>query len=260
MLKQQILRLLKGWKLWLALAIELAIIYIQAMTINHMNSDHTVKNAFLHLTGFDNSGLGSSIYFLVLPLTVALAAGSTFQTDHSKGFLNFNLVRTNQAKYLKTTLFSSWLVGAIVGVLPLIAEGVYFFSTYPVKALPNTLDTQVIDPHGWGFSLFMTHPVAFWLLSMGIIFVFSGIYSQISVVASYFDLHPGVETVIPFAIVFLGLVLGSFTDLNLQLNALLSPNYSNYRATSPYYLLAYLVLFEGLICCLTWRKCHDDLN
>lgn len=258
LLKQQLVRLLRSWQFGVALLLGLIIIWGQALTINHINAEHWVQNAFLHLTGFDNTGIGSPIYFIVLPLLSSLASGSLLQEDKINRFKNLNLIRIKPVKYLTTILTSSFLIGGLAGILPLVLEASYFFFKYPVKILPYTRDTEIIDKSGWSFNLFMHHPFIFWLMFILIIFIFSGIFSQISIVSSYYSIHRGLETIIPFIIVILSIILGGLTNLNIELNVLIAPNYSNESSSSLFYIIAYILVFEIIIWYLTWGNSNED--
>ncbi len=259
LLKKECHRLFFRWQTWVALLIEFLIIITQAITINPANANFT-NNAFLHLTGFDGTGLGSRFYYFILPLTCALAAGSTFQEDKQTHFLKAILARRPTYKYLVTTLTSSFLVGGIIGCLPLIIEGCHFFLHYSVKRLPEHFELMPIAKGGWGYPIFSTHPLLFWLITIIIIFIFSGLFSLISLCASYYELRKGIEIVIPFGIVFISLLLSNLLNISeISITYLITPTFSNDYPYSFYALIGYFLLGIGTVALLTWRKSKKDV-
>ncbi|WEV51781.1 hypothetical protein OZX69_03530 [Lactobacillus sp. ESL0731] len=259
LLRKQVQRLFFRWQTWLAILIGLIIIVIQALTINKVNAN-AANNAFLHLTGFDFSGAGTTIYYLILPLMCGLAASSTLQEDKKDHRLNELLTRVTKRKYLCTTLISSFIVGGLVGVLPLLIESCYFFLNYHVTNVPKGRDFQIIDPNGCGYSLFIRNTLAFWLCTIVIAFVFSGLFSMIGIVTSYYNIHNGIELIMPFVLAFATIVVADLTgEVEASLYWVLTPTFSNTYSNGIYFILGYFVLITGLIALLTWKESTKDV-
>lgn len=145
--KIELIRLLKWWGFYVALAIGLWIIILQAVTIYPDNANF-INNAYLHLTGFDDTGVGTNLYYLVLPIMSGLAASSVYSEDLHGNLLKFILRRVNFKQYIRKTLGTGFIVGGIVGALPLLLEGGYFFTKYSTAKLPTSPDLILIETDG----------------------------------------------------------------------------------------------------------------
>lgn len=260
LIKKQIKRICLRWQTLLAVLIGLLVVVIQALTINQVNATRGVNNAFLHLTGFDFSGSGTTIYYLILPLMCGLAASSTYQEDKRNHRLSQLLSRRTQRQYLFSTTASSFIVGGLVGILPLLVEAGYFFINFQVTNAPTGRDYQIISPAGWGYNLFIHNTLLFWLCTILITFVFSGLFSLMGLVSSYFEIHSGVETIIPFVISFITLLAANLTgEVETSLYYVLTPTYSNGYSYTQWVLLGYLLVILLAVFGLTWRQSKQDV-
>ncbi|MBP2058366.1 hypothetical protein J2Z60_001545 [Lactobacillus colini] len=188
--KIEMKRLFFRWQTIAAMLLGIIIVIIQVKTINHVNA-FWYNNAFAHMIGYDNSGLGSQLYCLLLPLMCGLSGSSILEEDKKNSMMAAIIIRCDKRKYLKSTLLSSFLIGGIIGILPLVIEGIIYFSQYKVTTLPANPEFYLIDKEGWGYHLFSTNPLIFWFIYLGIIFIFSGFFSQLGLVSSYFPIYRG---------------------------------------------------------------------
>lgn len=256
--KIEMKRLILRWQMIVAILLGLVIVVIQAKTINPINANW-YNNAFAHMIGYDNSGLGSQLYSVLLPLMCGLAGASLIQEDKKNTMVASIVVRSDKRKYLTNTLLSSFLIGGIVGIFPLIIEGIVYFSRYKIAILPTKPEFYLIDKEGWGYHLFSTYPFVFWIVYLMIIFIFSGFFAQLGLVSAYFPIYKGVETIIPLVIVILSTILGDLSGvLNLSLSQLIIPNYANWNSNSWLWIIGYYLTFALVIFGLTWENLHND--
>lgn len=256
--KIEMRRLLFRWQTMVALLLGLVIVVIQAKTINPINANW-YNNAFAHMIGYDNSGLGSQLYSVLLPLICGLTGASILEEDKKNTMMAPIIARSNKRKYLKSTLLSSFLAGGIAGIFPLIIEGVIYFSQYKITTLPVNPEFYLIDKVGWGYHLFSTYPFVFWVIYLLIVFMFGGFFAQLGLVSAYFPIYKGVETIIPLLIVILSTILGDLSGfLNLSLSQLIIPNYANWNSNSWLWIIGYYLTFTLVILGLTWENLHND--
>ncbi|MBP2058368.1 hypothetical protein J2Z60_001547 [Lactobacillus colini] len=255
-------RLIFRWQMYLAIAIGIALVIIQIITINKINA-FWYNNAFTHMIGYDNSGLGTQLYVVLLPIMCGLAGSSIIQEDKKNKMIDTIIARTSKIKYLRSSLLSSFLIGGLVGLFPLLVEAIIYFSKYKITVLPAKPEFYLIRPNNsFEYQLFSTHPLIFWIFYLIIIFIFSGLFAQLGLISIYFDIYRGVETVIPFLILFISIVLGDFLkNDNISLQELIIPTYGSWSNGTIYGILFYFILFTGIILILTWRKCnHDNIS
>ncbi|MCI6271001.1 MAG: hypothetical protein SPF31_02125 [Lactobacillus delbrueckii] len=247
MIKQQLIRLSKRWQGWLALAIGFAIIFLQARTISSANA-HFINSAYVHLTGFDYTGLGSRSYYVILPLTAALSAGSTIAEDKKQHFREMQLSRFPLNKYFASCSASSFIFAGLIAILPLICEGIFFFSQYSLAPLSRKYELTPINPGGWSADLFYTHPIVFWLLGLLIVFIFAGLLSQLSLIASAFGLRNGLEVIVPFAITLTSSILRDFSGFEpLSIPSIITPTFSNEYPFTVFGLIVYPILIIAIV-------------
>ena len=260
MIRQQLIRISRRWQTWIALLIGLAMIVIQAMTISKANTNF-INSAYVHLTGFDYTGMGSRSYFVILPLLSALAAGSTNSEDKKQRFLSMQLSRETPQKYLADINLSAFIAGGLLGIIPLILEGCYYFSKYSLRPLPKHYELSPIASNGWGAGLFFSHPFLFWLLCLLIIFVFSGLFSLIATASAAFRIPYGMEIVIPFLISIASSLARDLTGFEgLSITSIITPTFSNnYRSTFPSLFIYPALILLGVILVDRWRVHHDLL-
>ncbi|MBP2058364.1 hypothetical protein J2Z60_001543 [Lactobacillus colini] len=257
LIKNELKRIFTLPQTWLALLIGIGIVIIQGKTIFHANA-YFIDSAYMHLTGFDSTGMGTRLYTTILPLLAAMAGG-VFEADKVSGLNNLKIVRKNRPNYYWSTLTSTFLVGGIIGTLPLILEGMYFFSKFSIKPIKPNFELMPIDKIGWGYQLFIHHPIIFWLLSLIIIFLFSGLFANIAVVTSYFDIKRGIEYIIPFLLVFLSAIARDVLGQEwLGIPSILTPTFSNSYQGTGYAIIAYFIIGMAVIVFLTIRKLKND--
>ncbi|GFZ26851.1 hypothetical protein [Lactobacillus corticis] len=261
MISTQIFRLLKRWQFWLAEAIGIGVVVIQAKTISNSNANF-INSAYVHLTGFDYSGLGSRLYYLIVPLMCGLVAGSTYKEDKQDNMLEIIASKSSFSRYLRSVVISSFLVAGMVAVIPLIIEGIYFFTKYSTNPLPANYELTPISKVGWGYHLFLSNPILFWLLCLGILFVFAGFFGLIALAASAFNLKYGLEALVPFIFCFVLLLLRDITgNEGISVVSILTPTFSNDYPNLLGWIIGYALIFVlGLFFFFRRWGQHDLLN
>ncbi|WP_412989256.1 hypothetical protein ACLJJ6_09745 [Pediococcus siamensis] len=259
MLKRvELIRLLKRWELYVALAIGFAMIILQAVTIYPDNANF-INNAYLHLTGFDGTGIGSNLYYMVLPIMSSLAASSIYSEDKHGKVLNFVLMRTTSRQYMHTTLTTGFVTGGLVGALPLLLEGSYFFTRYSTAKLPVSQDLMLIDKAGWGYHWFMQSPMSYWLFSILITFAFSGLFSLIGIVSSFYIKKKTIEMAVPFIFTMVTFFVANFSGWDpISIPYILPPTFSNDYKNGQYYLLFWFVVGMVIVFVATFYKERQD--
>lgn len=83
-LKIEFNRVFKSKSFLAALALGVLIVLIQQITVARYYST-AEENVFLYLTGYDTTGLGTNLYYLLLPCLVALAGADLLGEDRRSG-------------------------------------------------------------------------------------------------------------------------------------------------------------------------------
>lgn len=255
---KQLKRLLFSWQSLVAELVGFAIVIGEVFTYNRYSAEG-FPGPFMRMVGYATSGIGNT-YFLLVPLMCGLAAGFLFMQDKSSNMAVLLTSRSSRKTYINSVLASTFLAGGIVGIFPLVCDGVYHFSRYGLNTTTHDPYLSVIDKLSWGYQLFNSHPLLFWLLMLTIDFIFCGLFANISVVASYFDIKKGVESIVPFGVVFLTM-LGTelYVNYDTSIVNLMIPDLME-NHTSQWFTIGYILLIELVIQVLTRVKyLGDDL-
>lgn len=152
----------------------------------------------------------SKLFFLILPLLVVLPFSISFYQDCKSGYINFICVRTSQKSYFKAKFLSVFLSGGAVTVLPLILNFVLSAVIMPCLPVEEAAGASYVLPKSSLSYLFFEQPFLFNIVSLLIIFTFSGILATTTLMVTFYSKNIYTPMLFPF---ILCLVIMSFTDL-----------------------------------------------
>ena len=150
--------------------------------------------------GLPGASVYVNLYFFILPLLVCIPFVGSYFSDRTGGYAAQQITRVGASKYYTSKLLAIFLSGASVVVLPLMLN---FFVTaafvpaiLPVLSISQFLGTSSM----WGVIFYQT-PLVYYLMYLGLIALFSGLFAALGAASSYFVKHQAFSLVIPFAVV-----------------------------------------------------------
>ncbi|MBC1472017.1 hypothetical protein [Listeria seeligeri] len=200
-LKVEFKRVFKSKSFLLALAIGLLIVIIQQITVARYYS-HVEENVFLYLTGYDTTGIGTNLYYLLLPCLVALAGADLLGEDRRSGLDIFSRVRGKDKHYYFAKSVASFVAGGVVFCLPLIVELCLLMLVYPSVPLDYFV-SEVPVTYGAMFSdIFYSSPLTYELIFLVMGFFYGGIFALVGILVSFFSSSRYVVLLSPLAIYY----------------------------------------------------------
>lgn len=173
-LKIEFNRVFKSKSFLAALALGVLIVLIQQITVARYYST-AEENVFLYLTGYDTTGLGTNLYYLLLPCLVALAGADLLGEDRRSGLDIFSRIRGNDKQYYFSKSIVAFIAGGVVFCLPLIMELCALMLVYPSTPLDYFV-AEVPVTYGAMFSnIFYNSPLTYELIFLVIGFAYGGV-------------------------------------------------------------------------------------
>ncbi|EAE5206107.1 hypothetical protein E1U42_02675, partial [Listeria monocytogenes] len=200
-LKIEFNRVFKSKSFLAALALGVLIVLIQQITVARYYST-AEENVFLYLTGYDTTGLGTNLYYLLLPCLVALAGADLLGEDRRSGLDIFSRIRGNDKQYYFSKSIVAFIAGGVVFCLPLIMELCALMLVYPSTPLDYFV-AEVPVTYGAMFSnIFYNSPLAYELIFLVIGFAYGGLFALIGILVSFFSSSKYVVLLSPLAIYY----------------------------------------------------------
>ncbi|MCI8339748.1 MAG: hypothetical protein HFH62_13905 [Lachnospiraceae bacterium] len=183
MFKYFLIRLIhkKNFYLALLVGIVLSVLYIAYDVYPYRDPqyDHSVYSIWMG--GFTGS-IYASLYYLLLPLIVAIPMADTWLSDRQSGYFQFVESRNKRKQYFGGLYLSNFLAGGLVSSIPLLVNIYLCFLLIPDKKLDLILwETHTVSMYG-GEALFpqlyYDHPLLHVLLTLLLAFVIGGLLAS----------------------------------------------------------------------------------
>ena len=188
---------------------------------------HRLKNFPSQLSG-EGFSLGSSLYFFVFPLLIALPYGWSFCGEKNSGYMRQMLVRAGEKSYLTAKFLATFIAGGLAMVVPLIINFMLTALFIPAITPVPTYDTMYgVFGNSLFSSLYYTQPFAYVAVYMLVDFMFCGALACITMLSALFIKYKWVNCIFPFAVAMVLNVLNNMLFSN-------TPGAENYQF-SPFY-------------------------
>lgn len=171
----------------------------------------------------------SFLYFLIIPVLAALPFADSFFLDVKGGFIQNICIRLNKKHYYIAKYISVFLSGGTAVLVPLLLNFSLSCLLLPAMKPEVASFNTLIGENSTFPDLYFSHPFFYVFIYLVIIFIFSGLFSTMSLVVSYYLNHRFLVVITPFiAYLFL---LSLFNLLGLESwepTNFLHPAYSHY--------------------------------
>lgn len=166
-----------------------------------MNPCHEASTLFNHWIGGEGFSLGSSLYFFVYPILIAIPYGWSFCSEKTSGYMRQMIVRTGKGKYILAKYVATFISGGLVMVLPLIINFMLTALFIPALRPVPTYDTM----YGvFGISmlskLYYTHPFMYVGLYLLVDFAFCGALACLTMLSAQFIKYKWINCIFPFVV------------------------------------------------------------
>lgn len=228
------------------IAISVLIFYINVYTTNDWNQLEN-RNFINYVITFDGIGVGTDVYLFFIPFLSSLLGGALWGSEVRARRNLFVLSRCKKKIYQNSLLFTSFLLGGIAGVFPVVLNLMVAWINFPhFDKIPKHSEYPVFQTDFWGDALFNRMPAVTIILLVLLIFVFSGFFSLLSLSLSFIYPKVVIEMLAPFIASFIiYLVTFSIGLSSYSLNSFLNFSYTSNRGV--WGMLVYLVLFVFII-------------
>lgn len=219
---------------WLVLII-FSIIFatIQLTGTNDWKALH-IDNLLYYFAPTDQSSSITSFFLYALPLISMILSGSLWAKEKNSQRLNYDFIRINHYKFIKINFISSFLLGGISVLFPLV------FNLLGALLKCHHFESNVALAGGWGFNVthqfwagnfFDMHPMYALLFTLSIYALYGGIFSCIGMLSSFFIQYKYSEYLFPFLLNFIYVLITSLIGME-DWNPVFYLNFSTAQSTS----------------------------
>lgn len=196
----------------------------------HRNPHAAMNTLYNHWVGGETHTLGSSVYFFIFPLLVAIPYGWSFCNEHRIGYTRCMVLKTGKFPYYFAKYCAVFLSGGLTMVIPLVFN--FLLTAMFVPAVcpdPSYLIWYAVNGASLMSELYYTYPAVYVLLYLAIDFLFCGLIACLSYSISTIYKNRVVVVLLPFFLL-LGL---NFADVSIVYTS----NLIRYTEFSPIYFL-----------------------
>lgn len=169
----------------------------------------------------EGNNMYSYLYLLILPILVTLPYAATFFSDVNDHLIEFICTRADKREYFYAKFTAVFLSGGIVSCVPLIFNILLCMAVVPTIKPQAADSTSNMVPKGSFSALLFTHPAVYIVISLVVIFLFSGALAAFALNVAFYSNHI-------FTVLLAPLVLNVFLSALFQLLNLQSWEPSNF--------------------------------
>ncbi|MDR1511883.1 MAG: hypothetical protein LBS56_00145 [Propionibacteriaceae bacterium] len=267
----EVKRAFSSRSLWIALAVGAIVVAVHALS-------HVIPDSRAYIAGWGGRThtleyplslyevwLGArpgrpegQVFFLLLPLLAALPYGTSFLEDRSSGYVAGIVTRAARGRYYAAKSVAVFLAGGVAVTLPLLLDFAVTALFFPALAPEPVTGTFPLRGDSLGGDLFYSQPLAYVLLSLVVLFLWSGLIGCLTVPLAYLVSNRIVVVLIPFALyLFLEFGADALSVLQYSPMTFLRPDQA-VSANLPVLTVGWLALAVVVAAFLAWRARVDE--
>lgn len=236
------------------------------MKQGNSNPMYAASSLFNLWIGGEPFSLGTSIYFFVFPLLVAIPYGWSYCEEKQNGYIRAVVVRSGKMAYFLSKYIAVFLSGGLAMIIPLIFNFLLTAMFVPA-VMPDPL---YCTSNGVFFEslmsmIYYTKPFLYVLLYLFIDFLFGGLIACLSFSVACFVRHRTIVVILPFFILLAFHYLRQFiyTSSTIRYKELspiyfLRPVAAMYPAAWSVILVeAVLLILITLFFSMIWERRHE---
>lgn len=166
--------------------------------INPCYEGFTLFNSWI---GGEPFSLGSSLYFFVFPLLIAIPYGWSFCGERTSGYMRQVIVRTGMKRYLTAKYIATFLSGGLAMILPLVINLLITAMFFPAnKPIPSYDTMYGVFGVSMFSELYYTHPFGYVGLYLLVDFIFCGALTCLTMISAWFVKYKWINCIFPFVV------------------------------------------------------------
>jgi hypothetical protein len=263
LLKRQLKQQLLSWKMLLIVLIGIGLTALEFKTTNQWKLIESYN--FLHyVVVFDRYSVAAQIYLIVLPLLAGLLGGGVYSIEKHSGRLNLMKSRIPLPEIVKTTSISSFLLGGIASIIPIMISMLGALIYMPAFKFLSPFKTMypIFTQDFWGFKIYEHSQILMVLILLLLLFIFGGLIAITAMSISFYSKVKHIEVLLPFVGLFVWYLVVSligFPELG-HIVFLDFPITEGFRHTPMYLAATYVVLLLVNVYLLNREVKNDDLD
>ena len=158
-----------------------------------------------------NSSIYSNILVLSLPILSSLCYSDSYLEDINSGFSNFIHTRKDKGRYLLSKFSANFIVSGIAISIPILFNFIVLLARFPSIMTNKYIGNETVEITQLFPEVYYKHPIIYILMWIAIYFLFTGLFSSISLSLSIFVKNKITVVVLPFIVLqVIGIVLDIF--------------------------------------------------
>lgn len=154
------------------------------------------QNVFVSWMG-GNQNFEYTLLIRIIPLLVVIPYAATYFSDKKNGIIKNYYVRMDKKNYLIAKYITVFFSAGIVAIFPFVLNLMITSMILP-SIRPEVASSQGLSVNGLWSQIYYTHPYAYILLSLMLIFMLSGIFGSMTLMLSHFANNRFIAMVFPF--------------------------------------------------------------
>lgn len=142
-------------------------------------------SAYEKWLGVDNASVYNTLYYFVIPILAAIPFTGSLRQDIQSGYIQNIVTRISKTKYFLAKYITTFIVGGLVTVIPLIVNFILTTTVLPlVVPQSNTIYYPITQTSILG-DFFYAHPLLYVFLNFILNFVFLGFLQTLGLLVTY---------------------------------------------------------------------------
>jgi ABC-type transport system involved in multi-copper enzyme maturation permease subunit len=222
---------------------ELKALFDRDIVYDQMLDSRTIFNNWVGGEGFS---LGSSIFFYIFPLMLAIPYGWSYCSELKSGYIKNMVIRTKRMPYFLSKYIAVFVASGLVVIIPMVAN-IMLTACYLPAITPNSQWTIYtgVGPNSLMSQLYYTVPFLYLFIYLLIDFVFCGLIGCLSFAVTHLIKNRVVVVLFPFAVLLLWQYLSNNLVASLEIS--LAPAAFMHPVSGHYPAVWSVIIIEGII-------------
>ncbi|MDR0917862.1 MAG: hypothetical protein LBM93_01215 [Oscillospiraceae bacterium] len=201
---------------------------------------------FNNWVGGEAYSLGSTIFFYIFPLMLAIPYGWSYCSELKSGYIKNMVIRTKRMPYFLSKYIAVFVASGLVVIIPMILN-IMLTACYLPAMTPSSQWAIYTGVFSQSFmsQLYYTVPFLYLFIYLLIDFIFCGLIGCLSFAVTHLIKNRVVVVIFPFAVLLLWQYLANNIEHSLEIS--LAPTEFMHPATAGYVAVWSVIIIEGII-------------
>lgn len=181
---------------------------------------------FNHWVGGEAYSLGSSLYYFVFPILIAIPYGWSYCGEQTSGYIRQVVVRMGRKKYMLAKYIATFISGGLTMIIPLVINFMLTALFFPAIKPVVSYDTMYgVFGYSMFSELYYTYPFVYVAIYLLLDFLFCGALTGLTMISAKYIKYKWVNCIFPFITCMIINLAGSLFISNAKQNYEISPFY-----------------------------------